>query len=90
MRIPSERIRHCRRLTSARVTHRRTGAGKAELDAVQARQKAKWETMTTGQKISDFAKRHEYGIILTSWATALVGSFTYIMRDPYVQWLNDT
>ncbi|KAH9894457.1 hypothetical protein C8Q73DRAFT_695626 [Cubamyces lactineus] len=60
-----------------------TGAGKAELDAVQARQKAKWETMTTGQKISDFAKRHEYGIILTSWATALVGSFTYIMRDPY-------
>ncbi|CDO71354.1 hypothetical protein BN946_scf184908.g112 [Trametes cinnabarina] len=58
-------------------------AGKAELDAVQARQRARWETMTTSQKVADFAKRHEYGIILTSWATALVGSFTYIMRDPY-------
>ncbi|KAI9001417.1 hypothetical protein BD414DRAFT_474561 [Trametes punicea] len=60
-----------------------TGAGKAELDAVQARQKARWENMTTSQKITDFAKRHEYGIILGSWATALIGSFTYIMRDPY-------
>ncbi|KAI0772091.1 hypothetical protein BD413DRAFT_52913 [Trametes elegans] len=60
-----------------------TGVGKAELDAIRARQKARWETMTTGQKIRDFAKRHEYGIILTSWAAALTGSFTYIMRDPY-------
>ncbi|KAI0677095.1 hypothetical protein C8Q78DRAFT_987559 [Trametes maxima] len=60
-----------------------TGVGKAELDAVQARQKVKWESMTASQKISDFAKRHEYGIILSSWAAALVGSFSYIMRDPY-------
>ncbi|KAH9853643.1 hypothetical protein C2E23DRAFT_113246 [Lenzites betulinus] len=60
-----------------------TGAGKAELDAVQARQKARWERMTATQKFSDFARRHEYGIILTSWAAALTGSFTYIMRDPY-------
>ncbi|KAI0638033.1 hypothetical protein C8Q77DRAFT_1088979 [Trametes polyzona] len=58
-------------------------AGKAELDAVQARQKARWENMTTTQKLSDFARRNEYGIILTSWAAALTGSFTYIMRDPY-------
>lgn len=41
--------------------------------------------MTTAQKFSDFARRHEYGIILTSWAAALTGSFTYIMRDPYVR-----
>ncbi|KAI0824772.1 hypothetical protein BC628DRAFT_410619 [Trametes gibbosa] len=60
-----------------------TGAGKAELDAVQERQKARWEKMSTSQKFSDFARRHEYGIILTSWAAALTGSFTHIMRDPY-------
>lgn len=41
--------------------------------------------MTPTQKFSDFARRHEYGIILTSWAAALTGSFTYIMRDPYVR-----
>ncbi len=41
--------------------------------------------MTATQKFSDFARRHEYGIILTSWAAALTGSFTYIMRDPYVR-----
>ncbi|KAI0353501.1 hypothetical protein OH77DRAFT_1427193 [Trametes cingulata] len=60
-----------------------TDAGKVELDAVQARQKARWESMTTSQKVGDFARRHEYGIILGSWATALIGSFSYIMRDPY-------
>ncbi|KAI0751612.1 hypothetical protein C8Q80DRAFT_1268823 [Daedaleopsis nitida] len=58
-------------------------AGKAELDAVQARQEERWKSLTTGQKISEYVRDHQYSVIVGSWATALVGTFGYIMRDRY-------
>jgi hypothetical protein len=39
--------------------------------------------LTTGEKIRDIAAKHEYGIIGGAWATSLLGSFGYIMRDPH-------
>ncbi|TBU49350.1 hypothetical protein BD309DRAFT_947504 [Dichomitus squalens] len=57
-------------------------AGKAELDAQQRRQEARWESLTPGQKISDFVRRHEYGVIVGSWAVAMAGALRYVMKDP--------
>lgn len=57
--------------------------GKQEIDAVQAREQARWESMTFKQKVSDFAARHEYGIIVSGWAASLAGSFGIIMRNKY-------
>ena len=54
------------------------------MDIVRARQEAKWEEMSAGQKVSDFVRRHEYGVIVGSWAAAMTGAFSYIMRDPCV------
>ena len=54
------------------------------MDIVRARQEAKWEEMSAGQKFSDFVRRHEYGVIVGSWAAAMTGAFSYIMRDPCV------
>lgn len=60
-----------------------SGVGKQELDTIQARQDARWDSMTTSQKIGDVAQRHEYGIILSGWAASLAGSFGIIMRNKY-------
>jgi hypothetical protein len=57
--------------------------GKHEIDAIRARQQARWESMTLRQKIGDFASRHEYGIIAGGWAASLAGSFGIIMRNKY-------
>ncbi|KAI0774130.1 hypothetical protein C8Q74DRAFT_811096 [Fomes fomentarius] len=57
--------------------------GKVELDAAQARQEAEWEGLSLGDKASDFVRRHQYGVIVGSWAAAITGAFGYIMRDPY-------
>ena len=54
------------------------------MDAILAREDARWERLSTTQKITDFVTRHEYGVILGSWAMAMTGAFAYIMRDPCV------
>ena len=73
------RLRLCSLLQSCRKD-----AGKAEMDAILAREEARWERLSTTQKITDFVTRHEYGVILGSWAMAMTGAFAYIMRDPCV------
>ncbi|KAI0682907.1 hypothetical protein BC835DRAFT_1397835 [Cytidiella melzeri] len=60
-----------------------TDVGKQELDAVEARQQANWESLTLRQKVGDFAARHEYGLIAGGWAASLAGSFSIIMRNKY-------
>jgi hypothetical protein len=60
------------------------GVGKEELDLIQQREREHWDSLSTGDKIRDFATRHQYGVIGGAWATTLVGSFAYIMREPCV------
>lgn len=62
----------------------RKDAGAAELETIEAREEARWQSLSTGEKVSDFVNRHQYGLIVGSWATAMVGTFGYIMRNPYV------
>ncbi|RPD67327.1 hypothetical protein L226DRAFT_529676 [Lentinus tigrinus ALCF2SS1-7] len=58
-------------------------AGAAELETIEAREQRRWQNLSVGQKVSDFVSRHQYGVIVGSWATAMAGTFGYIMRDPY-------
>ncbi|TFK55369.1 hypothetical protein OE88DRAFT_1651639 [Heliocybe sulcata] len=60
-----------------------TGAGKVELDTAAARERARWEKLTPTQKAGEWAAKHQYGVIGGAWAACMVGSFGYIMRDPY-------
>lgn len=53
-----------------------------ELDARQLRQEAKWNNLTSRQRLSDFVRRHEYGVIVGSWAVALTGALRYALKDP--------
>ena len=60
----------------------RKDVGKMELDARQLRQEAKWNNLTSRQRLSDFVRRHEYGVIVGSWAVALTGALRYALKDP--------
>ena len=62
----------------------RTGVGKIELETLQAREQARWDKMTVGQKIRDVAVRHEYGMIGGAWAMSMVVAWGVIMRNPLV------
>ena len=48
-----------------------TGVGKMEIDAVEAKEQARWERLGTGEKLGDWAKRRKYGIIGTAWVDSL-------------------
>ncbi|CAL1701005.1 unnamed protein product [Somion occarium] len=60
-----------------------TGIGKYELDTVQAREQARWDRMTLGQKVRDVAIRHQYGMIGGAWAISMLAAWGIIMRNPY-------
>lgn len=60
----------------------RTGLGKVELDTIQAREEARWNRMTLGQKVRDVAVRHEYGMIGGAWAASMLIAWGAIMRNP--------
>ena len=60
----------------------RNDPGKMQLDAQRSRDQAKWETLSPSQKVSDFVRRHEYSVIVGSWAMALTGALRYVMKDP--------
>ncbi|KIK67606.1 hypothetical protein GYMLUDRAFT_256478 [Collybiopsis luxurians FD-317 M1] len=60
-----------------------TGEGAQILNERERQLQQKWETMTPRQKISDWASRHEYSIILGSWALSLGVAGAIISRDKY-------
>ncbi|GJE84520.1 respiratory supercomplex factor 2, mitochondrial [Phanerochaete sordida] len=57
--------------------------GKQELDAKAAREEQRWERLSVGDKVKDFASRHQYGIILGGWALSMGLSFGLIARNRY-------
>ena len=60
----------------------RNDVGKLELDVQQGQEAANWDNLTPRQKLSDFVRRHEYGVIVGSWAVALTGALRYALKDP--------
>ncbi|KAE9404841.1 hypothetical protein BT96DRAFT_988932 [Gymnopus androsaceus JB14] len=60
-----------------------TGEGAMILNERERKVDEKWKAMNTSQKISDWASRHEYSIILGSWALSLGVAGAIISRDKY-------
>ena len=52
------------------------------VDVQQRQQEANWDDLTPRQKLSDFVRRHEYGVIVGSWAVAITGALRYALKDP--------
>lgn len=57
--------------------------GKAELDAVEAREQRHWDSLDFKEKVKDFAARHQYGIILGGWALSMGISFGLVAANKY-------
>ncbi|KAG1883863.1 hypothetical protein F4604DRAFT_267077 [Suillus subluteus] len=58
-----------------------TGAGKMELEREAAEEEARWGALTTKEKIGDWATRHQYSIILGSWALSMAVAGSIISKD---------
>ncbi|KAI0774136.1 hypothetical protein C8Q74DRAFT_1368639 [Fomes fomentarius] len=58
-----------------------TGAGKALLDREEAANESRWETLSTAQKLKEWAMRNQYKVILGSWAASMAIAGTIVMRN---------
>ncbi|KAJ6561462.1 hypothetical protein DFH09DRAFT_1160002 [Mycena vulgaris] len=59
------------------------GDGVRILEAEQHHEMTRWESLSTGDKIADWASRHEYSIIVGGWALSLALAGGIISRDKY-------
>ncbi|KZS97837.1 hypothetical protein SISNIDRAFT_198213 [Sistotremastrum niveocremeum HHB9708] len=58
-----------------------TGVGKEEIDAVAQREQDRWNNLKTSEKLSEWATKHQYGIIGGSWAVSMGIASAIVMRD---------
>ena len=59
----------------------REGAGKDLLDEQEYAERKRWESLSTKEKVGDWALKHQYSLILGSWATSMGVAAAIIMRD---------
>jgi len=59
----------------------RKGAGKDLLDEEAHVEQMRWEGLSTREKVGDWALRHQYPLILGSWAASLGLAAAIIMKD---------
>ncbi|KAJ7506536.1 hypothetical protein B0H11DRAFT_1971693 [Mycena galericulata] len=59
------------------------GDGVQILHAQEAHELSRWEKMSTGDKVADWARRHEYSIIVGGWALSLAAAGGIISRNKY-------
>ncbi|KAJ6560336.1 hypothetical protein B0H19DRAFT_1147290 [Mycena capillaripes] len=59
------------------------GEGAQLLNLREQHEMTRWESMSTGDKIADWAQRHEYSIIVGGWALSLGVAGLIIGRDKY-------
>ncbi|KAF9266269.1 hypothetical protein L218DRAFT_1075240 [Marasmius fiardii PR-910] len=57
--------------------------GAQYLTEKEAKEQNRWDSLSTADKISDWASRHEYSIIMGSWALSLAAAGAIISRDRY-------
>jgi len=60
-----------------------SGAGKLELDRAASEEEARWNALATGDKIGDWAYRHQYSIILGSWALSMAIAGAIVAKNKY-------
>lgn len=63
--------------------HQWGGAAYEELTREKMEAQARWDAMSTGDKIKDWAARHQYGIIGGSWVASLGIAFGIVARNKY-------
>lgn len=61
--------------------HNWKGAGRQLLDSAKAREASEWGGLSSSEKLSKWVARHQYQVILGSWATSMAVAGTIIMRD---------
>jgi hypothetical protein len=59
----------------------REGAGKDLLEVEEFAEQKRWESLSTKDKVSDWALRHQYSLILGSWAASMGVAAAIIMKD---------
>ncbi|KAJ7129194.1 hypothetical protein C8R44DRAFT_776133 [Mycena epipterygia] len=59
------------------------GEGARILDAHEHTKMTRWQSMSTGDKLADWASRHEYSIIVGGWALSLALAGGIISRNKY-------
>ncbi|CAL1700997.1 unnamed protein product [Somion occarium] len=60
-----------------------TGAGKRELDRSEAKEEARWERLTTKDKLKTWALENQYKVILGSWALSMATAGVIVWRNKY-------
>jgi len=58
-----------------------TGAGKRELERIEAQEESRWKRLDTEEKLKDWAVRNQYKIILGSWAAGMAFAGGIVWRD---------
>lgn len=64
--------------------HDRSDSGKLELDRAAAHEEARFNALSTTDKALDWATRHQYSIILGSWALSMATAGAIVAKDKYV------
>lgn len=59
----------------------RSDSGKLELDRAAAQEEARFNALSTSDKALDWASRHQYSIILGSWALSMVAAGAIVAKD---------
>jgi hypothetical protein len=62
---------------------RRKGVSRQLLDTAKEREASEWESLSSKEKFSTWFARHQYKVILGSWAASMAVAGTIIMRDRY-------
>lgn len=66
-------------------THRgryvRSDSGKLELDRVAAEEETRFNALSITEKAFDWSSRHQYSIILGSWALSMAAAGAIVARD---------
>lgn len=59
------------------------GVGYEELTREKYEAEQRWNSLSTGEKIKDWAARHQYGVIGGSWVASLGIAFGIVARNKY-------
>jgi hypothetical protein len=78
---PSPPSRSVPPLTITPITLYRQGTGKELLDEQEYEERKRWESLSTKDKIGDWAFKHQYSLILGSWAASMGVAAAIIMKD---------
>ena len=73
-----------KKLVLTHYVYSRKGVGRQLLDSAKAREASEWKDLSSSEKFSKWVARHQYKVILGTWATSMAVAGTIIMRDRYV------